>query len=144
MYPTFPLTINYRNKLMKKLITSCFAISSIVLAPALKADVPYSSSEELAASQDILEEEAVGLETPPLANESAVAPEELATDPAADPSYDSEGTPVGAAANEGTTAAKKRYWQNIVIATVAVAVAVTALILIASNDGHHSHHHKKK
>ena len=121
---------------MKKLITSCFAITSIVLAPALKADAPHVNPVEVAA----FEEEAVGLETPPLADESTAPPEELATDPA----NDSEGTPVGVAANEGTTAAKKRYWQNIALATVAVAVAVTALILVASNDGHHSHHHKKK
>jgi hypothetical protein len=125
---------------MKKLITSCFASSSIVLSPALKADAPSVNSEELAASQNAFEEEAVGLETPPLADESAAPPEVLATDPA----NDSEGTPVGVASNEGTTAAKKRYWQNITLATVAVAVAVTALILVASNDGHHSHHHKKK
>ncbi len=83
---------------MKKLLTSCFIVSSLVLTPTLKA-------------------------------------EDLSTD------TDSEGTPVGQAANEGFSAAKKKHWQNIALAVGAVAVAVTALILVASNDGHH-HHHK--
>ena len=50
-----------------------------------------------------------------------------------------EGTPVGQAANEGASAAKKKQWQNIALAAGAVAVAVTALILVASNDVHHHH-----
>jgi hypothetical protein len=80
---------------MKKLLTSFFVISSIVLSPAIHAqDAP-----------------------PP-----------------------SEGTPVGQAASDGVSAAKKKRWQNIALAAGAVAVAVTALVLIANNDGHSSHH----
>lgn len=79
---------------MKKLLTSCFIVSSMVLSPALKAE---------------------------------------------DVSSDAEGTPVGQAAHEGSSAAKKKRWQNIALAAGAVAVAVTALILVANNDGHHHH-----
>ena len=79
---------------MKKLLTSFFIVSSLVLSPALKAD-------------------------------------DLPTD--------TEGTPVGQAASEGTNAAKKKRWQNIALAAGALAVAITALILVASNDGHHHH-----
>jgi hypothetical protein len=91
---------------MKKLLTSCFVVSSLILAPALRADDPTYE----------------------------------------DTTYDDmEGTPVGQAAHEGTSAAKKKRWQNIAIATGAVALAVTALILVANNDGHHHHKgHSKK
>ncbi len=84
---------------MKKLLTSCFIVSSLVLTPTLKAE---------------------------------------------DLSTDSEGTPVGQAANEGFSAAKKKHWQNIALAVGAVAVAVTALILVASNDGHRHHKGESK
>lgn len=80
---------------MKKLLTSCSIIASIILSPTLKAE-------------DISSE-------------------------------DTEGTPVGQAANEGANAAKRKQWQNIALAAGAVAIAVTALILVASNDGHHHH-----
>lgn len=130
---------------MKNLITSCIAISSIVLAPALKADAPsvvseeaVAAQEEVSASQGPFHEEPVGLETP-----SYIAPEAtLPSEETADPSVESEGTPVGAGAGEGSNAAKKRQWRNIAIAVVAVAVAITALILVSSNDGHHGHKHK--
>lgn len=61
-----------------------------------------------------------------------------------DPASEEEGTPVGQAANEGSSAARKKQWQNIALATGAVALAVTALILVASNDGHHAKEKKGK
>jgi len=93
---------------VKKLLTTCFVISSIVLSPALRAE-------------GIPPDTAISPETPALATE---------------PTNESEGTPVGQAASEGSNAARKKRWQNIALAVGAVAVAVTALILIASNDGH--------
>lgn len=124
---------------MKKTLTSCFAISSILLAPVLKADAPDVNSEEAMSAQVESEENEIALDTPENIDENALAADELSEDP----SNDTDGTPVGSAANEGTSAAKKRHWQNIALAAGAVAVAVTALILVASNDGHHSHHKSK-
>lgn len=125
---------------MKKLLTSCLAISSIILFPALKADVSDVGSEGTVVYQDEVEQEEIGLDTPENIDEN----DALATDGLAeDPSNDTGGTPVGSAANEGTNAAKKRHWQNIALAAGAVAVAVTALILVANNNGHHSHHKGK-
>lgn len=114
---------------MKKTLISSLMISLIALSPALRAD-GFSDEVEPALEEQGYPEEIVeneGTET-----------EELATEPM-ETTDDSEGTPVGQAASEGTTTAKRRQWQNIVIATVAVALATTALVLVASNDGHHHH-----
>lgn len=117
----------------------------MVLAPALKADAPsFDSKEAIVVEEDALalqntfEEEAVGLETPSYVEEEATLPSEET----ADPSFESEGTPVGAGSDQQSNTTKKRYWQNIALAVVAVAVAITALILVSSNDGHHGHKHK--
>ncbi len=74
---------------------------------------------------------ALRAEVPPAENAS---PTEMGNDP-----DQNEGTPVGAAASEGSNTAKKKQWQNVALAAGAVAVAVTALILVSTNDGHHAH-----
>lgn len=96
---------------MKKLLISTFAITSMVLAPALKADVYNADTSSDAQT------------------------EELQMQP--DETEQEEGTEVGQAASDGSNAAKKRQWQNIALAVGAVALAVTALILVANNNGHH-------
>jgi hypothetical protein len=95
---------------MNKLLTTVSVILSIVFSPALRADI--AASEDTSSPSE-------------MANDSS--PTEI------------EGTPVGAAANEGSNTAKKKQWQNIALAAGAVAVAVTALILVSTNDGHHAH-----
>lgn len=98
---------------MPRLFIACLLATSLIVTPALRADV--------------------SLETP-----SA----EMSTDPTAtDVAPEEDGTPVGQAAGDGVNAAKKRQWQNIALAVGAVAVAVTALILVSANEGHHQHHH---
>lgn len=98
---------------MKKILTSTLVITSIILAPTLKAD-SYSNTD---ADSEMQTEAQVQQ-----SDEEEAQPD--------------EGTEVGQAANEGTSAAKKRQWQNIALAVGAVAVAVTALILVSSNNGH--------
>jgi anti-sigma-K factor RskA len=119
---------------MKKIFTSSLTISSLLFAPALKAD-GFSDEEQTYEtwqqdSQEIAGEQQEEEQT----EELAAQPQEDLTD-----DQDSEGTPVGQAASDGSNAAKSRQWRNIAIATAAVAVAVTALILIANNNGHHHH-----
>jgi hypothetical protein len=92
---------------MKKLFTSTLVISSMILAPALKADSVGSVVEE----------------NPQHMEQS----QEFEAD---------EGSPVSQASDEGNRASKSRRWQNIALATAAVIVAVTALLLVANNDGH--------
>lgn len=108
---------------MNKLLTSILTISSIVFAPVLQAD---DAAYELQDEQVAYDHENKEI-TSDTTNEEAT--------------MESEGTPVGQAANEGSNATRKKRWQNIALATTAVAVAVIALVLVANNDGHH---HKDK
>lgn len=112
---------------MNKSFLSAMIISSLLLAPYLKADQAQPTEDQT----------------------EAVAPDSTMDQPAADqastnqPAADEgtpEGTAVGQASTEGSKAAKKKMWQNIGLAVGAVAVAVTALILVADNDGHRKSH----
>jgi hypothetical protein len=105
---------------MKRLLISCLIVSSNVLSPALKAD-------------QIIPDQAEQVPTETESNMQIMT----ATTPDTTLDETSKETPVGQAANEGMSAAKRKQWQNIALAAGAVAVAVTALILVASNDGHH-------
>jgi hypothetical protein len=109
---------------MKKLFTSTLIISSLILAPALKADD---------IGTDPQTEEQTEEQTDEQTEESQ--PE--------DTQYD-EGTPVSQESTDNNRSAKRKRWQNIALAVGAVAIAITALILVANNDGHHgkSHHHR--
>ena len=111
---------------MKKLFTSCFVVTSLVLSPALKA-------EELESSPTVQSEK--GEDSPAVQSENM---EDAPTFQAEDTEDSKEGTPVGQASNEGVNAAKKKRWTNYAIAAGAVAIAVAALILVANNNGHES------
>ena len=134
---------------MKKLLTSSFIISSMVLSPALRAlDAPIDHENAPVNEQVVDDSEDQGISL----DEASIEPdqdidnasdEDNSTGPT-DGDTENEGTPVGQAANEGISAAKKKRWQNIALAVGAVAVAVTALILVANNDGHKDHSHSKK
>ena len=99
---------------MNKSFLSAMIISSMLLAPCLKADD---------------------------AEFHADIPEAVVSDAAGDEPASDEGTSVGQASSEGSKTAKRKMWQNIGLATGAVAIAVTALILVSDNNGHKSHAH---
>jgi hypothetical protein len=106
---------------MKKLLTSTLVISSLILAPALRADTPSTEANTDTPTEEVQ-----------TAQESTPA-DETATD---------EGTPVSQASDDtNRKTAKRKRWQNILLAVSAVAIAITALILVANNDGHKGHHH---
>lgn len=98
---------------MKKNFITSLLISSLILAPALQADnAEYDDDSNAGYATESMQEEN--------ANDAEFE----------------EGTPVGQAANDGSSAARSKRWQNIALAAGAVVVAVTAMILVANNDGH--------
>ncbi len=128
---------------MKNSLLSLLTITSLFLAPSLRADeviapvaaVEDTSSAIPADTTPSTEDGSPSATTPP-------TPEaEATTSTALDTSSEEEGTPVGQASNEGSKIAKKKTWQNVGLAIVSVAIAVTALILVSQNEGHGKHHH---
>lgn len=114
-----------------------FTLMALVATPLAYTDNPTSPTQVETPAEPVPTEttpptQPAPAETTPAASiESNVPALDTTTTP------EDEGTPVGYASKEGSSAARRKTWQNIGLAVAAVAVAVTALILVSSNSGHH-------